>query len=133
MTRRPASVIVTSLALLAGAVSLSACGSNTGDFLLTCNTEGVKGVEGGASPGVSSTISGNLDTSQKDIGSCDTADAVVRRVAGAGAEMPVTVDGFRCTPSVLSTGPDVVKWSCNFKGADTDTDVTLRFEATYKG
>ena len=62
-----------------------------------------------------------------------TADTVVRGVTASDAEKPVTVDGFRCTPSVVSTGPDVVKWSCNFKGADTDTDVTLRFEATYKG
>jgi len=123
-------IIVAPLAALAAAVAISACGSSTGDFLLTCSTEGAKNVQQGP---ISSTISGTLDTRQKDVGTCDTADTVVRGVTAGAAEKPVTVDGFRCTPSVVSTAPDVVKWSCNFKGADTDTNVTLRFEANYRG
>lgn len=123
-------IAVTALATLAATLSVAACGSTTGEFLLTCSTEGARNVQGGP---ISSTISGTLDTSQNDVGTCETADAVVRGVTASAAEKPVTVDGFRCTPSVVSTGPDVVRWSCNFKGADTDTDVTLRFEATYKG
>ncbi len=123
-------IAVTALATLAATLSVAACGSTTGEFLLTCSTEGARNVQGGP---ISSTISGTLDTSQNDVGTCETADAVVRGVTASAAEKPVTVDGFRCTPSVVSTGPDVVRWSCNFKGADTDTDVTLRFEATYRG
>ena len=122
-------IAVTALATLAATLSVAACGSTTGEFLLTCSTEGARNVQGGP---ISSTISGTLDTSQNDVGTCETADAVVRGVTASAAEKPVTVDGFRCTPSVVSTGPDVVRWSCNFKGADTDTDVTLRFEATYR-
>jgi hypothetical protein len=123
-------IAVTALTTLAATLSVAACGSTTGEFLLTCSTEGARNVQGGP---ISSTISGTLDTSQNDVGTCETADAVVRGVTASAAEKPVTIDGFRCTPSVVSTGPDVVRWSCNFKGADTDTDVTLRFEATYRG
>lgn len=126
MSSRP----IIAVAALAAALSVSACGSTTGEFALTCSTEGARNVQ--ESP-ISSTLSGTLDTGQNDVGTCQTADAVVRGVTASAAEKPVTVDGFRCTPSVVSTGPDVVKWSCNFKGADTDTDVTLRFEATYRG
>jgi len=130
---RPA-VAVGIIAALSSALAVSACGSGdgngSGDLLLTCLTENVRNVEGGS---VSSTLSGTLDAGQNDVGTCETAGAVVRKVTAGGSEMPLTAEGFRCTPAVVSTGPDVVKWDCNFKGADTPTDITIRFRVTYRG
>ena len=130
---RPAAAIGL-LAAFAAALAVSACGSSdgkgSGELFLTCLTKNVKNVQGVS---VSSTLSGTLDAGQNDVGTCKTASTVVRRVTAGSAEMPVTADGFKCTPTVVSTGPDVVKWSCNFKGADTPTDITIRFRVTYTG
>jgi len=102
-----------------------------GDVNLTCNVGGLKNVQGGEAT-VTITAS-NVDPSQADSATCPEAKVVARQVTAGGAEMPVNADGFQCEPSVQSTGPDVVDWECNFKGADTATDITMSFQVTYTG
>lgn len=102
-----------------------------GDVNLTCDVTGLQNVEGGKA---TVTVTGSkVDPSQADQATCAEAKVVARKVTASGSEMPLSADGFRCTPSVVSTGPDVVNWECTFKGADTATDITLSFQATYTG
>lgn len=102
-----------------------------GDVSLTCNVGGLNGVQGGQA---TVTVAGsNVDPSQADQATCSEAKVVARQATAGGAEQPVNADGFQCTPSVVSTGPDKVDWECNFKGADTATDITMSFQVTYSG
>lgn len=102
-----------------------------GQVNLTCNVSGLQNVEGGR---VTVTVTGsNVDPSQADQATCAEAKVVAREVTAGGSEMPLNADGFQCTPSVVSTGPDVVNWECTFQGADTATDITMSFQATYTG
>jgi hypothetical protein len=102
-----------------------------GQVNLTCDVGGLQNVEGGRT---TVTVTGSeVDPSQADQATCAEAKVVARKVTASGSEMPLNADGFQCTPSVVSTGPDVVNWECTFKGADTPTDITLSFQATYTG
>lgn len=98
---------------------------------LTCSVGGLGNVQGGQA---TVTVTGsNVDPSQADQATCAEAKVVARQATAGGAEEPVNADGFQCTPSVVSTGPDKVNWECNFKGADTATDITMSFQVTYTG
>lgn len=102
-----------------------------GQVNLTCGVGGLQNVEGGKA---TVTVTGsNVDPSQADQATCAEAKVVAREVTSGGSEMPLNADGFQCTPSVVSTGPDVVNWECTFRGADTATDITMSFQATYTG
>ena len=102
-----------------------------GDVNLTCDVGGLNGVQGGQT---TVTVTGsNVDPSQADQATCAEARVVAREVTAGDSEMPLNADGFQCTPSVVSTGPDVVNWECTFQGADTATDITMSFQATYTG
>jgi hypothetical protein len=73
----------------------------------------------------------NVDPSQARYATC----AYVKKVAGGltslRIEEPKVVQGFRCTPKVLSTEPDVVKYACLFRGADTATEIRITFKVKY--
>jgi hypothetical protein len=61
---------------------------------------------------------------------------VANKMLSLRIEMPKTFEGFRCTPRVLTGGegtvePQKVRYSCVFRGADTATEIRLRFTVTY--
>ncbi len=81
---------------------------------------------------ITATVVGrNVARSQRRFGKCAVVGKVVRRMTGLRIEMPKTFEGYRCTPRVLKTEPDVVKYSCLFRGADTATEIRTRFKVTY--
>jgi hypothetical protein len=75
--------------------------------------------------------SSNVNAVQANFATCGHAKTVMNRITGLRVEEPKSVAAFYCLPTVLSTGPDVVKYSCTFKGADTPMFVKLTFKVTY--
>jgi hypothetical protein len=74
-----------------------------------------------------------VNSSQARFASCGQAKRVMRKVIALGLERPRNnVGGFRCVPTVYSTGPDFVRYICTFKSADTPMVVKLRFAVEYK-
>ena len=81
---------------------------------------------------ITATVVGkNVDPSQARYANCGYVRKVIKGLTSIRIEKPKVVEGFRCTPSVTSTGPDVVKYSCLFRGADTATEIRLKFTVTY--
>jgi hypothetical protein len=73
----------------------------------------------------------NVDPSQAQFATCKTAKKVMNKMLSLRIEEPKVFEGFRCTPNVIQTEPDVVLYRCVFKGADTATFVKLLFTAKY--
>jgi hypothetical protein len=74
-----------------------------------------------------------VNSAQARFASCKQAKRVMRKVTSLGLEKPRdNVGGFRCVPTVYSTGPDFVRYICTFKSADTPMVVKLRFAVEYK-
>jgi hypothetical protein len=70
----------------------------------------------------------NVPASQTGLASCTAASALVKGVARTAAEMPVTVQGSQCTPSVSGS---TAKWTCVENGADSALTITTKFPLTY--
>ncbi len=83
------------------------------------------------------TVAGkNVAESQMKFAECPTVKKVANKMLSLRIEKPKVFEGFRCTPSVLTGGegtvePQVVKYSCVFRGADTSTEIRLKFKVTY--
>ena len=75
--------------------------------------------------------SSNVNSVQKEFATCAHAKKVMNRVTAYRYEEPKSVAGFYCLPTVLATTPDVVKYRCEFKGADTPMFVKLVFQVKY--
>jgi hypothetical protein len=73
----------------------------------------------------------NVDPSQAQFATCKTAKKVMNKMLSLRIEEPKVYEGFRCTPNVIQTEPDVVMYRCVFKGADTATFIKLIFTARY--
>jgi hypothetical protein len=73
----------------------------------------------------------NVAQSQMKYANCGVVRKVVKGITNLRIEMPKIIEGYRCTPAVLSTEPDVVKYSCLFRGADTATEIRVKFKVTY--
>ncbi|MBS1878984.1 MAG: hypothetical protein JST31_05690 [Actinobacteria bacterium] len=73
----------------------------------------------------------NLDPRQASFATCKTAKKVMNKMLSLRIEKPKVYEGFRCTPTVVQTEPDVVNYKCVFKGADTATYIKLVFTAKY--
>ena len=73
----------------------------------------------------------NVDPSQARYATCAYAKQVAGGLTALRIEEPKVVKGFRCTPRVTSTSPDVVKYTCLFRGADTATEIRLTFRVKY--
>lgn len=73
----------------------------------------------------------NVDPSQAQFATCKTARKVMNKMLSLRIEEPKVYEGFRCTPKVIQTEPDVVLYKCVFKGADTATFIKLLFTAKY--
>jgi hypothetical protein len=61
---------------------------------------------------------------------CAQVKKVVNGLVKAGAERPMKVNGYRCTPSI--TGAKVA-WTCVYRGGKPRTKVTLSFAYRYAG
>jgi hypothetical protein len=73
----------------------------------------------------------NVDPRQAQFAKCPTVKKVMNKMLGLRIEKPKVFEGFRCTPAVVQTEPDIVNYKCVFKGADTATFVKLIFTAKY--
>jgi hypothetical protein len=59
---------------------------------------------------------------------CGQVKKVVNGLVTAGAEMPLKVNGYRCTPTITGTK---VAWKCVWRGGSPRTNVTLLFAYRY--
>jgi hypothetical protein len=75
--------------------------------------------------------SSNVNSVQKEFATCGHARKVMNRVTSYRVEQPKSVAAFYCVPTVLATTPDVVRYRCTFKGADTAMFVKLVFKVKY--
>ncbi|MDQ2630856.1 MAG: hypothetical protein M3Y75_07770 [Actinomycetota bacterium] len=73
----------------------------------------------------------NVNSVQREFATCGHAKKVMNRVTAYRYEEPKSVAAFYCVPTVLATTPDVVKYDCTFKGADTPMFVKLVFKVKY--
>jgi hypothetical protein len=78
----------------------------------------------------------NVAKSQQRFANCGVVRKVVKGLTSIRIEMPKTLEGYRCTPRVLTGGegtvePQKVAYNCLFRGADTSTEITLKFKVTY--
>jgi hypothetical protein len=81
---------------------------------------------------VKGTVTGtNVDPSQASYANCPTVKKVMNKMLSLRIEEPKVFEGFRCTPTVVQTAPDVVNYRCVFKGADTATLIRITFTAKY--
>lgn len=78
----------------------------------------------------------NVDPTQMEFAECKIVKKVANKMLSLRIEKPKVWEGFRCTPTVYTKGqgteePQVVKYSCLFRGADTATEIRLTFKVTY--
>jgi hypothetical protein len=123
--RRISAAALAALACTALAFSGTA-GAKSAPKTCTTNSKNVVGKT------VTGTLtSSNVNSVQASFATCGHAKKVMNKVTGLRVEEPKSVAAFYCLPTVLSTGPDVVKYACTFKGADTAMFVKLTFKVTY--
>ena len=81
------------------------------------------------------TVAGkNVARSQQKFAECPTVKKVANKMLSLRIEKPKVFEGFRCTPATGGEGTvesQTVKYSCLFRGADTSTEIRLKFKATY--
>jgi hypothetical protein len=86
---------------------------------------------------VTITVAGkNVDPSQMEFAECKVVKKVANKMLSLRIEKPKVWEGFRCTPTVLTGGegtvePQKVRYNCLFRGADTATEIRLKFTVTY--
>jgi hypothetical protein len=86
---------------------------------------------------VTVTVTGkNVAPTQMEFAECKVVKKVANKMLSLRIEKPKVFEGYRCTPSVLTTGQgteeaQVVRYSCLFRGADTATEIRLKFKVTY--
>jgi hypothetical protein len=78
----------------------------------------------------------NVAQSQMEFAECKIVKKVANKMLSLRIEKPKAFEGYRCTPTVLTGGQgteeaQVVKYSCLFRGADTATEIRLKFKVTY--
>ena len=86
---------------------------------------------------VTITVAGkNVAKSQEKFAKCPIVKKVANKNLSLRIEKPLVFEGFRCTPRVMTGGegtvePQKVAYSCLFRGADSSTEIRLRFTVTY--
>lgn len=78
----------------------------------------------------------NVAPSQMRFAECKIVKRVANKMLSLRIEKPKVFEGFRCTPTVFTSGegteePQVVRYKCLFRGADTATEIRLKFKVTY--
>jgi hypothetical protein len=119
--------------LLVAAVGTASAMPTEGIVNTSCNTTS-KNVIGKK---VTITVAGkNVDPSQMEFAECKIVKKVANKMLSLRIEKPKVFEGFRCTPTVLTGGegtvePQKVRYNCLFRGADTATEIRLKFTVTY--
>ena len=119
--------------LLVAAVGTASAMPTEGIVNTSCNTTS-KNVVGKK---VTITVAGkNVDPSQMEFAECKIVKKVANKMLSLRIEKPKVFEGFRCTPTVLTGGegtvePQKVRYNCLFRGADTATEIRLKFTVTY--
>ncbi|HTR75886.1 MAG TPA: hypothetical protein VMH33_11605 [Solirubrobacterales bacterium] len=86
---------------------------------------------------VTITVTGkNVYSGQMSFAECPTVKKVANKMLSLRIEKPKVFEGYRCTPTVLTGGegtvePQKVRYNCLFRGADTATEIRLKFTVTY--
>lgn len=86
---------------------------------------------------VTITVAGkNVAPEQMEFAECEIVKKVANKMLSLRIEKPKVFEGFRCTPTVLTGGegtvePQKVRYNCLFRGADTATEIRLKFTVTY--
>jgi hypothetical protein len=86
---------------------------------------------------VTVTVTGkNVASTQMEFAECKIVKKVANKMLSLRIEKPKVFEGFRCTPTVFTTGEgtveaQVVRYNCLFRGADTATEIRLKFKVTY--
>jgi len=94
----------------------------------TCSTSS-KNVVGKSVKGT--LVANDVNSVQAQYATCAQAKKAMNKLLSLRIEEPKSVAGYYCTPTVDSTGPDVVSYKCLFRGADTPMFVKLTFKVKY--
>jgi hypothetical protein len=130
MSRAPL-IVICAVALAALVIAPAASAKTASTTNKKCVTSSKKVVGKKVTGRVSAS---NVNPTQAQFASCGQAKRVMKKVIALGLEQPRdNVAGFRCVPTVYSTGPDFVRYICTFKSADTPMVVKLRFAVEYEG
>ena len=119
--------------LLVASVGTASAMPTEGIVNTSCNTTS-KNVIGKK---VTITVAGkNVDPSQMEFAECKIVKKVANKMLSLRIEKPKVFEGFRCTPTVYTSGQgteeaQIVKYNCLFRGADTATEIRLKFKVTY--
>lgn len=114
--------------LLLASVGTASAMPTEENFKMNC-TVATKKVVGGK---VKVAVTGkNVAQSQARFAQCPYVKKVVNKLVNTGIEKTTVAEGFRCTPRLSSSMPTKVNWSCLFRGADTATEIRLKFAYTF--
>lgn len=119
--------------LLVAAVGTASAMPTEGIVNTSCTTSS-KNVVGNK---VTITVAGkNVAPTQMEFAECKIVKKVANKMLSLRIEKPKVFEGFRCTPTVLTGGegtvePQKVRYNCLFRGADTATEIRLKFVVTY--
>jgi hypothetical protein len=81
---------------------------------------------------VTTTVSGkNIAPSQMKFAECKIVNKVVKSVVNQELLKPKPIEGFRITPKMVKEAPLVVSYKGLFRGADTATEIRIKFKIEY--
>lgn len=81
---------------------------------------------------LTTTVTGrNVAPSQMKFAECRIVKKVLNTVVKREVESPQHIEGFHITPSITSETPLTIKYKGVFRGADTSTEIRLKFKVTY--
>jgi hypothetical protein len=81
---------------------------------------------------LTATVTGkNVAPSQMKYAECKIVKKVLNSVIKKEVESPTVIEGFRITPSIVKEAPLVIKYTGLFRGADTATEIRLKFKIEY--
>lgn len=81
---------------------------------------------------LTATVTGkNVASSQMKYAECKIVKKVLNSVIKKEVESPTVIEGFRITPSIVKEAPLIIKYTGLFRGADTATQIRLKFKIEY--
>ena len=81
---------------------------------------------------VTTTVSGkNIAQSQMKYAECKIVNKVVKSVINQELLKPKPIEGFRITPKMVKEAPLIVNYTGLFRGADTATEIRIKFKIEY--
>jgi len=124
----PRFALLLATAAVAGAAATPAVAATKGPASGICIVKGVPNVTP-ATQKVGVNIAEASSKAALAKAECPVVGRVVRTLARAGAERPMKVQGYACTPTVRNTTR--VSWHCEWTGGSPRTTVELDFAWRY--